>query len=170
MIKLIKREEIPECIKVIRESFKTVADEFGITVENAPSFTAFSTSEKKLYEQFDNDKYYMCAFYCDNNIVGFYSILLTGNHECELKNLCVLPDYRHKKIGEMLIVDSFERARSLKCIIMNLGFVEENLQLREWYEKHGFKHIGKQKFDFFPFTCGYMQIDLQPDFSKSKKM
>ena len=26
--------------------------------------------------------------------------------------------------------------------------------------KLGFKHIGTKKFDFFPFTCGYMEKDL----------
>ena len=38
IIRQMKVEEIPECVKVIREAFKTVADEFGFTEENAPSF------------------------------------------------------------------------------------------------------------------------------------
>lgn len=29
--------------------------------------------------------------------------------------------------------------------------------LRKWYEKLGFVHVGTQKFEFFPFTCGYME-------------
>lgn len=43
---------------------------------------------------------------------------------------------------------------------MNIGIVEENTILRKWYEDHGFVHIGTKKFDFFPFTCGYMKRDL----------
>ena len=35
MIRLIVRNDIPQCAAVIRESFRTVADEFGITEENA---------------------------------------------------------------------------------------------------------------------------------------
>ena len=43
---------------------------------------------------------------------------------------------------------------------MNIGIVEENQTLKKWYESFGFKHIKTQKFDFFPFTCGYMELML----------
>jgi N-acetylglutamate synthase-like GNAT family acetyltransferase len=33
--------------------------------------------------------------------------------------------------------------------------------LRKWYEGYGAIHTGTEKFDFFPFTCGYMKIMLQ---------
>lgn len=39
---------------------------------------------------------------------------------------------------------------------MCIGIVEENTMLKKWYEANGFIHIGTEKFDFFPFTCGYM--------------
>ena len=45
MIREINKSEIPECVNVIKKSFKTVADEFGFTPENAPRFTAFATTE-----------------------------------------------------------------------------------------------------------------------------
>lgn len=38
--------------------------------------------------------------------------------------------------------------------------VEENNVLKKWYESFGFVHIGTQKFDFFPFTCGYMEKNI----------
>ena len=36
MIKTISENDIAECVKVIKESFGTVAEEFGFTEENAP--------------------------------------------------------------------------------------------------------------------------------------
>ncbi len=45
MIREVKTEDLPECVNVIRLSFRTVADEFGFTEENAPRFTAFATTE-----------------------------------------------------------------------------------------------------------------------------
>ena len=48
MIREVRREDVPECVDLIRKSFKTVADEFGFTVENAPGFTAFATTEERL--------------------------------------------------------------------------------------------------------------------------
>ena len=50
MIKEIDKSEIAECVNVIRKSFQTVADEFGFTVENAPRFTAFATTEEWLFD------------------------------------------------------------------------------------------------------------------------
>ena len=43
---------------------------------------------------------------------------------------------------------------------MNIGIVEENKKLRKWYEDNGAVHLGTHKFDFFPFTCGYMRKEL----------
>ena len=49
MIRKIKSEEIPICVEVIKKSFLTVADEYGFTEENAPKFTAFATTQDRLY-------------------------------------------------------------------------------------------------------------------------
>ena len=157
MIIRIGEKEIVECVKVIRESFTTVADEFGFTVENAPRFTAFAITKERLYWHLNEEHRLMYAFYDNGKIVGYYSLLLQDNHECELNNLCVLPTYRHQGIGEKLLENAFMIAQELKCNKINIGIVEENKVLRKWYELFGFIHTGTQKFDFFPFTCGYME-------------
>lgn len=157
MIKEITSKDIPECVKIIRESFLTVADEFGFTIENAPRFTAFATTEERLSWHLYGEHRPMYAFYDNGVVVGYYSLLLQENQECELNNLCVLPAYRHKGIGEALLKNAFEQAQNLGCTKINIGIVEENKMLRQWYESFGFIHTGTEKFDFFPFTCGYME-------------
>ena len=157
MIKEIEKSDIAEYVKVIRESFLTVADEFGFSIENAPRFTAFATTEKRLNWHLNGEHRPMYAFYDKDTIVGYYSLALQENNECELNNLCVIPAYRHKGIGEELLKSAFETAKNLNCTKMNIGIVEENKVLRKWYEKYGFTHIGTLKYDFFPFTCGYME-------------
>ena len=158
MIKEIDRNDIPECTQVIRNSFLTVANEFGFTEDNAPGFTAFATTEDRLFYQLDNEHRLMCAYYSDDNkIIGYYSLLLQDNNECELNNLCILPQYRHKHLGADLLSDAYIRAKESGCTKINIGILEENKVLRKWYEDNGFIHIGAKKFDFFPFTCGYME-------------
>ncbi len=160
MIKKIHEKDIAECVSVIRESFHTVADEFGFTAENAPRFTAFATTEDRLKWHLSGEYRPMYAYYDKGNIVGYFSLLLQDNKECELNNLCVIPSYRHKGIGEELLMNAFKVAKEAGCTKMNIGIVEENQVLRKWYEKFGFIHIGTQKFDFFPFICGYMEKRL----------
>lgn len=160
MIKKIEHKDIPECVKVIRDSFITVADKLGFTAQNAPGFTAFSTTEGRLNTQYEEEHRLMYA-YCDNGaIVGYYSLLIQDKGECELNNLSVLPAYRHRGIGEKLLYNAFEVAKQLNCKKINIGIVEENRVLREWYESFGFIHVGTKKYDFFPFTCGYMEKEL----------
>ena len=160
MIREVEEKDIEECVKVIRESFYTVAEEFGFTEENAPRFTAFATTYERLWWHLQGEHRPMYAYYEDDVIVGYYSLLLQENGECELNNLCVFPSYRHQKIGEQLLQHAFATAKQLNCLKMNIGIVEENQVLRIWYEDFGFVHIGTKKFDFFPFTCGYMVKDL----------
>ena len=160
MIRKAERADLPVCVQVIRKSFQTVADEFGFTAENAPRFTAFAITEEWLIWQMEGEHRLMYVDEADGVIRGYYSLQLQNNGECELGNLSVLPEYRHGGIGGSLLRHAAETAREQHCTVMNLGIVEENTVLRKWYESHGAVHIGTKKFDFFPFTCGYMKIKL----------
>ena len=51
IIRRMSMEEIPDCVNVIRNAFKPVADELGFTRENAPRFTAFATDDTRLKYQ-----------------------------------------------------------------------------------------------------------------------
>lgn len=159
MIRQINEENLAECADVIRKSFMTVADEFGFTAENAPRFTAFATTRDRLSRQLHEERRPMYAEFDGDRIVGYFSLLVQGG-ECELNNLCVLPEYRHGGRGGELLTNAFDTAKRLGCTRVNIGIVEENKTLREWYEGYGFVHTGTKKFDFFPFTCGYMYKEL----------
>ena len=161
MIREVKRDELSACADLIRKSFQTVADEFGFTEENAPRFTAFATTEERLKWHLDGEHRLMYLDEEDGRICGYYSLLLREQGECELGNLSVLPEYRHGGIGGKLLRHAVKTAREQGCTVMKLSIVEENTVLRSWYEKNGAEHTGTEKFDFFPFTCGYMKIMLQ---------
>lgn len=166
MIRHMSIEEIPECVNVVRRAFVTVADQFGFTEENAPRFTAFATDDRRLRYHFSVEKRPMYVYLKDNRIVGYYSLAvmsdpeMQNHYEMELNNLAVLPEYRHQGIGEMLLKDCFRRAAELGGRKLKIGIVEENTVLRKWYEDYGFLHVGTEKLDFFPFTCGYMERPL----------
>lgn len=160
MIREIKENEIKDSVNVIRQSFQTVADEFGFTEENAPRFTAFATDEAKVL-MWKNEQHRPMYGYFENDVlIGYYNLALTPEGECELGSLCVLPDKRHSGIGDALLEDAISRAKGIGFGKLNLSIVEENKVLRKWYEDHGFVHVGTKKFDFFPFTCGYLERSI----------
>lgn len=156
MIRPMEIREIDRCVQVIRDSFMTVADNFGFTQENAPRFTAFAITVERLQWQYQEGRP-MYVWEEEGQIAGYYSLHLQGEQKCELNNLCVLPAYRHRQIGEKLLEHAFAQAREQGCVQMSIGIVEENILLRKWYEAHGAVHVGTEKYDFFPFTCGYME-------------
>ncbi|NLM84831.1 MAG: GNAT family N-acetyltransferase [Clostridiales bacterium] len=157
MIRPIEEAHIGECVDVIRSSFMPVAREFGITAENAPRYVAFATTPERLRRQFFEERRPMFAYFNpDGKIVGYYSLRLEGDGQCELNNLCVLPSFRHQGIGEKLLRHAFAEAKARGCRVMNIGIVEENTVLRRWYESFGFEHVRVERYDFFPFTVGRM--------------
>lgn len=160
MIREIKDNEIKQCVSVIRQSFQTVADEFGFTEENAPLFTAFATDEAKVLMWKNEQHRPMYGYFEDEVLVGYYNLAFPSEVECELGSLCVLPGKRHSGIGDALLEDAISRAKELGFGKMKLSIVEENKLLRKWYEDHGFVHVGTKKFDFFPFTCGYLERSI----------
>lgn len=159
-IREMKLEDIPECVNVIRSAFKTVADDLGFTEENAPRFTAFATDDRRLYYQLVEEHRPMYVFEKEGKIIGYYSLSVLNEDEIELNNLSVLPDQRHSGIGKKLLEDCFSRAKELGAKKVKIGIVEENKILRRWYEDSGFVHTGSIKYDFFPFTCGYMEKEV----------
>ena len=120
--------------------------------------TAFATTEQRLTWHLHGEKRPMYVYENENSeIIGYYSLLLQENNECELNNLCVAPENRHGKVGEDLLLHAYGKAKEAGCVKMHIGIVEENVQLRQWYEKYGAVHVGTKKYDFFPFTCGNME-------------
>ena len=103
MIREVRREEIPACAMLIKKSFMTVANEYGITEEKAPRFTAYATTNERLFWQMETEHRLMYVFEEDGELCGYYSLLIMENNECELNNLAVLPEYRHKGIGKQLL-------------------------------------------------------------------
>lgn len=159
MIREIQKENIAECVSVIKNSFATVADEFNITEQNAPRYVAFAMNEKRMAEQYDEGRK-MFAYFDNNKIVGFCHIVFWGENEATLNDLCVLPEYRYKGIAKELLYHSFDYAKKNGAKKLYISIVEENKRLRAWYEGFGFIHTHTEKYDFFPFTCGYMTKDL----------
>lgn len=159
MIRKLTENDFEEAVNVICNSFMTVAKEFNITRENAPAFTAFATDENKLRIWMYEQNRPMYGYFDDGKMAGYYNLMIKDK-ECELGSLSVLPEYRHKKIGRTLLADSLSKASEYGCTVMKLSIVEENKVLRKWYEDQGFIHTGTVKYDFFPFTCGYLEKRL----------
>lgn len=158
MIVRIQKEELDQCLKVIRASFATVAEDFGLTEDNCPGHSSFMKLNRLERDfAFGNPMY---TYVADGHFVGFVSVR-PMEEACEMKLLAVLPGYRHAGIGHALV----EHAKKVTLEVfgkhkMTIGIIEEGALLKGWYESLGFIHTGTQNFDHLPFTVGFMEMPL----------
>ncbi len=158
IIQVKNKEQLNICLEIIRSSFITVVDEFGLTENNCPSHTAFITIDK-LEKQFDDGRP-MFLFYQDANPVGYFSLAKCSDDEWELNNLAVLPEHRHLGIGKSMVDYAVSMVKSYGGNKISIGIIEENTKLKDWYLKLGFTHISTRKFEHLPFTVGFMELNI----------
>ena len=147
--------DLPACLSVIRESFRTVAENFGLTPENCPKHTAFLPLYY-LETQMDWG-WHLYALYAGKKIIGYMSLSKEGETTYQLHNLAVLPAYRHNGFGTLLLNHAKETVRSLGGTTIQIGIIEESALLKNWYIANGFTPTGTKKYPHLPFTSGYLE-------------
>ena len=151
----VTKDNLPECLDVIHQSFATVADEFGLTKENCPKHTSFiplSYLETQM-----KWGWLMFGLYTDKRIIGYMSLSKEADKAYELHNLAILPEFRHNGFGKQLLDHAKETVRSLGGSKIKIGIIEESTVLKNWYITNGFEHVGTKKYDHLPFTSGYLE-------------
>jgi diamine N-acetyltransferase len=146
---------IPCALEVIRQSFRTVAEEFGLTPENCPTHPAFLTAARLSGHMADGLQLFGC--YAGELLAGVIGIKQRSPREFEIEKLAVLSEYRHRGIGatfmlfasEQIVREGGEKA----CI----GIVDENAMLKQWYVRQGFIVIETKRFPHLPFAVCFME-------------
>lgn len=151
----VTKDNLPECLDVIHQSFATVAADFGLTEENCPKHTSFiplSYLETQM-----KWGWLMFGLYTDKRIIGYMSLSKEADKAYELHNLAILPEFRHNGFGKQLLDHAKETVRSLGGSKIKIGIIEESTVLKNWYITNGFEHVGTKKFDHLLFTSGYLE-------------
>ncbi len=157
-ISALSTEHLPMYAKVIRQSHATVARDFNLTIGNCPGHTSFITDGQ--LESNIKDGYHTIGYFSDGKLVGFVSLTGMGDGVYELNHLSVLPEMRHLGYGKALLEYCKEMVKELGGKKINIGIIEENIKLKEWYTANGFVHIETKEFKHLPFIVGYMEWSL----------
>lgn len=154
IIKEITGEALEESARVIRESFRTVADDFNFTYENNPMHGAFLKKERLINEAQRGVKMY--GLFVEHEQIGFVAVEALKEGAYEMQKIGVLPAYRHMGYGKILVdfVKELVKAKGGNKIIV--GVIEESHIIKAWYEKLGFKTEKVINYKHLPFTVGIM--------------
>ena len=146
-------------VAVIRDSFSTVAAQFGLTEQNAPTHPSNLTFER--LQMAKNKGLRLFGLFLADDQVGFVAIDASEAPVYHFERLAVLPDHRCHGHGEYLVqfaCDYIKRNGGEKVAI---GIIDEHTALKKWYERLGFRETGTRKFAHLPFTVGFMEKVLR---------
>jgi ribosomal protein S18 acetylase RimI-like enzyme len=157
-VKEITAEEIPQSAEIIRCSFQTVADEFGITEENTPTHGTFLKDEK-LLDDFENGVKMFGLFEWEKQ-VGFVAVETKSGDNYYIEKLAVLPSYRHRRGGKDLMKAAEEYVKWKGGSMISVGIIYENKPLLQWCINLGYEETGTKNFPNFPFTVCFLKKEL----------
>lgn len=157
-IKPAEAFELDVCAEVIRQSFATVAQDFGLTPENCPSNGAFLKTERLTAEQEQGKR--MFALHSAGSIAGFVAVGCLEDGVFTIEKLAVLPEHRHNGYGKSLLDYAIQQAKNLGGEKISIGIIEEHTVLKNWYIMSGFVPTGSKVFEHLPFTVGFMEYQI----------
>jgi ribosomal protein S18 acetylase RimI-like enzyme len=155
---IINENELENSVKVIANSFQTVAVELNLSKDNCPTHPSFVTLQQlnemkrkglKLFGLFENDMQ-----------IGFVAAEKKKHKIYNIEKLAVLPEYRHKGYGGKLLEMTEDYVKNAGGEKLSIGIINEHTVLKKWYETKGFKETVVMKFEHLPFTVCFMEKTL----------
>lgn len=111
-----------------------------IDVIEKSSFSVPWSIESFKSELLNDLAYYECAQF-DGLVVGYMGMWKIFN-EAHITNVAVLPEYRNKGIGKMLLEKMIEVCRCSEIDVMSLEVRKNNEPAKSLYRKFGFREVG----------------------------
>ena len=159
MIKeILTNDDLLHSVDVIRGSFKTVADEFNLTMENCPAHPSFITYENVI--DLKAKGLNLFGLFIDDIQAGFMAIEKVNDDLFYIEKLSVLPQYRHNSYGTNLVQFAFDFIIRNRGKTVSIGIIDKHDVLKEWYKKFGFQEIKKRNYKHLPFTVCIMEKPL----------
>jgi diamine N-acetyltransferase len=153
-------EELEQCVNLLRVAFGTVAKEFDLTEESAPSNAAFTTFEN-LSKHLQNGLT-LFGMFIGTSIVGCVAIKQAKQKEAVyyIERLAVAPENRHCGYGGQLLSFAIERIAISGGTKASIGLMDNNDRLKKWYSTKGFVQHDCRRIEHLPFKVCFMSMDV----------
>ncbi len=120
------RDDVPEIAELEKICFTLPWSEKSFRDEMANRLAVYFTAK-------DNGK---CVGYA-----GFWNV----SGEGDVTNVAVLPEYRRRGVGSLLVAEMIKTAEKLKLEMLTLEVRKSNTAAQKLYEKFGFEILGERK-------------------------
>lgn len=103
------------------------------------------------------EEYFLCEI--ENEIIGCVAFEKSRSGTGYLNRLSVLPSYRKRGIGALLVQHIVGYAKIKKIDRISIGIIANHVELKDWYLKLGFEENGHKEFPHLPFDVLFMKYD-----------
>ena len=143
---------------LIRDSYRDVAERFGLTAENCPKHPSNCT-QGWITKDFDRG---VAFFILERNSapVGCAALEKADSEACYLERLAVTPANRRNGFGKILVEHICNQAKVLEAKRISIGIIAEQSELKSWYRKLGFIDGETKEFPHLPFFVAFMTRDV----------
>ena len=146
--------DLETSVGVIRASFLTVAGEFNLTPENAPTNAAFIKFADLL--KMRDRGIAMFGLFEDDAQTGFVAVERADENVFYLEKLAVLPGHRHRGFGRALIEFVCEHVKHEGGSTVSIGIIDDHTVLKRWYQACGFTVTGAKSFQHLAFKVCFL--------------
>ncbi|UTW04804.1 GNAT family N-acetyltransferase [Amphritea atlantica] len=144
--------------RIISESNKDVAKEFGLNIDNNPKHPSFCNKDWVLADFDRGEEYFI--YKSGGAGIGCVAFENPKPGVTYLNRLSVLPQYRFNGVGEELVRHVFSYAETKNIQIVSIGIIAEHIRLKSWYLRLGFIEGEIKTFPHLPFDVQYMSFGL----------
>jgi len=145
-------------VDTIRESFRDVAERFGLNEENAPRHPSNCIAEWIQREMRRGVTYFILE--SENLVSGCVALEIASSEACYLERLGVLPNQRRHGFGKALVRHVLSEAKLLGALHVHIGIIAEDTELEAWYKRLGFIEAETKEFPHLPFRVTFMSHNL----------
>lgn len=144
--------------RLVRQSYRDVADRFKLTPANCPRHPS-NCKDEWIENDFARGVSYFILEH-GNIPAGCVAIERADDDLCYLERLAVMPHERKKGLGSELVEHIFRSARELGSKNISIGIIAAQTELKQWYRKFGFVEGETKEFSHLPFRVTFMICEL----------
>jgi GNAT superfamily N-acetyltransferase len=138
-------------------AYKTFWDAFHDHPKNAPNdlddYMSWAFSEEQMSKEFSDPNSVFLLAEIDDDLAGYAKLIFESTEPdiiaewpVELSRLYSHQKFLGKGVGQALMDACFARARETGRDVIWLGVWEYNPRAQRFYEKNGFRYVGKHTF------------------------
>lgn len=153
----IRQAKLKDAKMLSELSSKTFWDAFHEHPANSPEdmadYMAKAFSIEQIETELADERNIFLIAHIESEAAGYAKLILESREEpieaekpIELARLYSHQKYLGKGVGAKLMDECFEVAKQISCDVMWLGVWEFNPRAQRFYEKYGFREIGKHVF------------------------